>query len=467
MGVDVTKPNSDDLALISSLTRDLNRRKRLHDELDAAYRGERQVPMIGLAAPERLRGFEFPLNWCRVTVDSVENRQEVKALIRPGAEMDDPDLREAWEANDMDAQAPLLHRDSLVQGHGFVAVSTNPDDADHPLITVESSRSMIARIDPARRRMEAALRLYADPHRGHSPTYATLYQPNRTLWLERKNSSAWEIADVDEHNLGRVPVCMALNRRQAGRWVGQSEMVDVIGPMDMATRAMMNAQLMAEIASMPRRWIANANREDFIDPATGLPREAFTMAMDAVWAATGSGGKDVKFGQFDAGDPSGLMQIIKTLAEQCSSITGLPVRYFGQNTVNPATEGAISADESRLIKNVERKNRELGAFWGWVLALYERFRTGEWLGPSERISVEWHDPATPTIAQRMDATVKAKQVGILSQEGTWDELGWSEARKAKERAYFDAEYAADFAPIATPPAAEPASEQPVAPEPAA
>ena len=113
--------------------------------------------------------------------------------------------------------------------------------------------------------------------------------------------------------------------------------------------------------------------------------------------------------------------------------------------------GAISADESRLIKNVERKNRELGAFWGWVLALYERFRTGEWLDPSERISVEWHDPATPTIAQRMDATVKAKQVGILSQEGTWDELGWSEARKAKERAYFDAEYASDFAPIATPP----------------
>jgi hypothetical protein len=28
---------------------------------------------------------------------------------------------------------------------------------------------------------------------------------------------------------------------------------------------------------------------------------------------------------------------------------------------------------------------------------------------------------------------------VLSREGYWDELGWSEARKAKERAYFDAE----------------------------
>jgi hypothetical protein len=28
---------------------------------------------------------------------------------------------------------------------------------------------------------------------------------------------------------------------------------------------------------------------------------------------------------------------------------------------------------------------------------------------------------------------------VLSREGYWDELGWSEARKAKERAYFEAE----------------------------
>ena len=39
----------------------------------------------------------------------------------------------------------------------------------------------------------------------------------------------------------------------------------------------------------------------------------------------------------------------------------------------------------------------------------------------------------------MDAIVKAKQSGILSREGAWDALGMSEARKARERAYFAAE----------------------------
>ncbi len=76
------RPSSDDLASISTLTRALNRKRKRHDELDKAYRGVRQVEMIGMALPDRMRGFEFPLNWCRVTVDSVENRQDIKSFIK-------------------------------------------------------------------------------------------------------------------------------------------------------------------------------------------------------------------------------------------------------------------------------------------------------------------------------------------------------------------------------------------------
>lgn len=433
------RPNSEDLAVISTLTRELNRKRKRHDELDKAYRGVRQVEMIGMAAPEGLRGFEFPLNWCRVTVDSVENRQDVRAIMRPGVETDDPALREAWNANDMDSQAPLLHRDNLIQGHGFVAVSTNDEDRDHPLITVESSRSMIARVNPAKRRMEAALRLYSDSRRQWAPDRATLYLPDRTMWLSRENGSAWTIDDVDEHALGRVPVVMSLNRHQAGRWVGESEMADVIGPMDMATRTLMNLQIAMEIAAIPRRWAANVAKDSFVGP-DGKPRDSWSAAMDAVWAVVGKPGLEPKFGQFGAADPTGFVKVITMLAEQCSSITGLPVRYFGQNTANPAAEGAIRADEWRLVKNVERKNRDLGDFWGWVLALYERFRTGEWMPASERIAVEWHDPATPTFAQKADAIQKmAGGKPIFSVQGAWDELGWSEARKSREMAYLNEE----------------------------
>lgn len=436
------RPSSEDLAIISTLTRELNRKRKRHDELDKAYRGVRQVEMIGMALPARMRGFEFPLNWCRVTVDSVENRQDIKAMMRPGSETDDAALREAWDINDMDSQAPLLHRDNLIQGHGFVAVSTNDEDPGHPIITVESSRSMIARVNPSKRRMEAALRLYSDPWKMWAPDRATLYLPDKTMWLNRENGSAWTVEDVDDHKLGRVPVVMSLNRRQAGRWVGESEMADVIGPMDMATRTLMNLQMAMEIAAIPRRWAVNVAQDSFVNP-DGTPKDSWSAAMDAIWTALGKPGLEPKFGQFDPADPKGFVEVIKMLAEQCSSITGLPVRYFGQNTVNPAAEGAIRADEWRLVKNVERKNRDLGDFWGWVLALYERFRTGEWLSQQERIAVEWSDPATPTLAQKADAIQKmAGGKPILSVQGAWDELNWSEPRKNRERAYL-AEEASD------------------------
>ena len=438
----MARPSSEDLAIITSLSRELGRKRKRHDELAKAYSGTRQVEIIGMAMDQRMRGFEFPLNWCRVTVDSIEHRQDVQSLIRPGSadRSDDPGLREAWEANDMGSQASLLHRDNLIQGHGFVSVSTNDEDPEHPRITVESSRSMIARVHPAKRRMEAALRLYSDPAKSWAPDFATLYLPDKTMWLTRENARAWDVEDVDEHRLGRVPVVMSLNRQMAGQWAGESEMADVIGPMDMATRTLMNLQMAMEIAALPRRWAVNVARDSFVG-VDGKPKDSWSAAMDAVWAAVGKPGMEPKFGQFDAADPSGFVAVIKALAEQCSSITGLPVRYFGQNTANPATEGAIKADEARLTKNVERKNRELESVWGWVLGLYERFRTGEWLDPSDRISIKWHDPATPTIAQRMDATVKAYQSQIISREGAWDELGYSEARKSAERANFAAEAA--------------------------
>ena len=106
--------------------------------------------------------------------------------------------------------------------------------------------------------------------------------------------------------------------------------------------------------------------------------------------------------------------------------------------MNPAAEGAIRADESRLIKNVEMMNALDGDSWAWVMALYERFRTNEWV-PGTSIRAIWEDPATPTRAERADAITKFYAQGLLSREGAWDEMGWDEARKDRERAYFAAE----------------------------
>ena len=52
----------------------------------------------------------------------------------------------------------------------------------------------------------------------------------------------------------------------------------------------------------------------------------------------------------------------------------------------------------------------------------------------------------PKVATRLTVMVQANMVAaarFASREGAWDELGWSEARKSRERGYFEREASAD------------------------
>lgn len=424
--------SSDEQALVRSLYQRLSNLRRTHKQLDDYYRGAQMLQVLGIAVPPQLRAFEFPLNWPRVTVDTVVQRQHVRSFSLPEDPAASDPLWEIWEANNMESQSVLAHLETRIQGHGFVTVGANPDDKDHPIISVESSKSMIARIDPRSRRIIAALRVYYDPYQANAPTQATLYLPDSTVYLDKSGRWGWTITDRDDHKLGQVPVVQFINRPRVGNFVGESEMQDVLRPTDMAARALMDLQVAMETHAVPGKWAVGLSDKDFIDARTGKVADTWQAYYTAMTTSTS---KEAKFGQFAASDLSNFKTVIDLLAEQVSAVTGLPVRYFGQNTANPASEGAIRADEVRLVKNVELKNSLDGDSWGDVMALAYRLATGDQVD-GHRIRTDWDDPNTPTFAQKADAIQKLVATGIISREGAWDELGWSEARKDKERERF-------------------------------
>lgn len=398
------------------------------------YKGLQKLRHMGLAVPPELRDFEAVLNWCRVAVDSIAQRQKVKSFILPGQAEADDILQENWAANNLDSESALLHKDVLIYGRGFVCVGTNEEDPTHPLVTVESPRELTALVDSRYRRISSALRLYGGTADAPDATLATLYLPDSTVWYE-KGDDGWEESDRDDHNLGRVPIVMFLNRRLTGEWSGESEMTDVIPHVEIVSRQLTNMQVAGETIAIPKRWAVGMSKGDFVGE-DGQPLPVWQAYMGAIWA---SGNSEAKFGQFDGADLKNFHDTIAMEAANVSSVTGLPLRYLGQNSVNPAAEGAIRADESRLVLNVEDKNATIGDGWAWVQGIVERFRTGQW-PLANQIKTEWFDPGTPTFAQKADALTKLHGGGpILSREGTWDELGFSEARKAKERAYWDDE----------------------------
>lgn len=424
----------------SKLVDDLSRRLFTSypddQRFDRYYEGTQRLAHIGLAVPPELRKFETVLNWCRTVVDSVSDRMRMKAFYLPGEDRASEALRESWDYNNLDSESIAHHQEMLILGRGFVSVGANEEDPEFPLIQVENPRELAVDIDHRHRRLRAAVRVMPSENDAPgTPSNAVLYLPDSTMRLKR-HQGRWVVEDRDDHRLGRVPLVMFLNRRRVGQWTGVSEMVDAIPLVDAAARSLTNLQLAGETHSVPQKYVLGMSKGDFVD-AEGKPIPAWEAYFNAIWA---NQNKDAKVGQFAASDLSNFHNTVDHYASKLAGLYGLPARYVGITSVNPAAEGAIRAEEARLILNVEKKAALAGDGWGWVMGLVERFRTGEWVSGS-RIKTDWFDAGTPTYAQRADALTKMYNSGqgILSREGVWEELGWSEARMERERARFEAE----------------------------
>ena len=429
--------SGDEARLVARMERSLIHQHKASETANSYYDGLQRLKHMGMAAPdELLRSFETVVNVPRMAVDEPVRRQQLRSFQRSGSAQADPALREAWEANNLDSQAPLCHKDARIFGRTFVSVSTNDEDADHPLVTVEDPTQFSCVVDNRRRRMLGALRKWKQTDDGGEglDSAGTLYLPDRTIWMQHEPGRGWVVEDVDEHGLGRVPVVMFLNRPRAGNWVGVSEMADVMKLTDGIARLITNMLVASETHAVPDKWVAGVSKGDFVDK-DGKPLPTWETYFAAIKATAND---KARFGQFSASDLRNFHDSVNNMLAWCASVLGLPTRYAGQQSVNPAAEGAIRADESRLIKNVEMMNALDGDSWAWVMALYERFRTNEWV-PGTSIRAIWEDPATPTRAERADAITKFYAQGLLSREGAWDEMGWDEARKDRERAYFAAE----------------------------
>ena len=426
----------DESKLVDDLSRRLFTSYPDDQRFDRYYEGSQRLAHIGLAVPPELRKFETVLNWCRTVVDSVSDRMRMKAFYLPGEQQASEALRESWDYNNLDSESIAHHQEMLILGRGFVSVGANEEDPEFPLIQVENPRELAVDIDHRHRRLRAAVRVMPSENDAPgTPSNAVLYLPDSTMRLKR-HQGQWVVEDWDDHRLGRVPLVMFLNRRRVGQWTGVSEMVDAIPLVDAAARSLTNLQLAGETHSVPQKYVLGMSKGDFVD-AEGKPIPAWEAYFNAIWA---NQNKDAKVGQFAASDLSNFHNTVDHYASKLAGLYGLPARYVGITSVNPAAEGAIRAEEARLILNVEKKAALAGDGWGWVMGLVERFRTGEWVSGS-RIKTDWFDAGTPTYAQRADALTKMYNSGqgILSREGVWEELGWSEARMERERSRFEAE----------------------------
>jgi len=400
------------------------------------YEAEYRLQSVGIAVPPKMRFLTAAIGWPRMYLDSIEERLDIEGF-RLGSSPDAvEEIQEWWQANDLDEESGLAHLEAMIHGRSYITVAhPGPDDEyqDIPVIRVESSRNMIADIDPRTREVTSALRLYKADGRPDEDK-ATLYLPDATYFFG-KRSAEWVLEGSVEHGLGVVPVVPLLNRERLSDRNGRSEITPELRSFtDAASRIMMDMQAAAELMAVPQRILFGVDPEQ-IAP-NGSQAEVFSAYMAQIFAVSDVEGKAM---QFQSAELMNFVNVLEELAKHVASYTGLPPQYLSFSSENPASAEAIRSSESRLVKKCERKARMFGGSWERVMRLGYRVMGIEPPEDIRRLETIWRDPSTPTFAAKADAVSKlyANGTGIIPKERARVDLGYSTEEREQMKAWDD------------------------------
>jgi hypothetical protein len=401
---------------------------------DQYYEGSQPLsylaPELVVEMGDRLR--PVIINWPRLVVDSIEEREDVEGFRLSKEEDADDELWRVWQANDLDEESQRAHVDALVFGRSYVIVGTNEAEPDTPLITVESPMDVYVELDPRTRLAAAGVKLWSeDPPTGAPLEHATLYLPDVTTWYV-KQSGTWTVDEdypADEHGLGQVPVVPLLNRGRIRNRLGVSELADVTPLSDAACKIATDMLVSAEFHAMPRRYAIGMAPQDFVD-VQGNPLSTWSVVAGRLWATDKTTQDGVSLGQFNEANLTNFHETINCLARLVASMAGLDPSSLGFTTAAPASADAIRANEARLIKRVKRKMRTLGGGWEQVMRLADRFASGAWRPELRSMETLWANPETPTVAQSADAAVKLYNLPtpIVPLRQTRETLGFTQTQ---------------------------------------
>lgn len=387
---------------------------------DSYFQGMQALQFMVPALIEELgdRVTSLVINWPRLGAKAYENRLDIEGFRYKGDAKLDEDLSNVWQANNMDEQSQQGHLEALILGRSYVIVGAGDTDDDYPLVTVESPFQVFAARDPRTRRISSAVKRWVEDD---GTQQAVLYRPGRTVPMTWARDG-WTPGRVDRHDLGRVPVVPLVNEPRLLYPDGISEFHDVLPLADAANKMATDMMVSGEYHAMPRRWVFGMKAEDFVD-STGKQKSPWSAIAGRLWA---SEEKDVKVGQFQESDLAVFHNTIRMIATLVTHLLALPQDYMSFTSDNPSSADAIRASESPFVKRVERKHTYLGGAWEDVNRLVLRLTSGEWDPRAESLETKWGDPATPTVAQKADATMKLVAAGVIPIAQAREDLGYTD-----------------------------------------
>lgn len=391
------------------------------------YDGDHDLPPVPEKCNEDLRRLAKSsiLNLCDLVVDTVVERLSVVGFSFSDEPAHDV-WRDMWQANQLDADQDLLYAEACIARRSFLLVWPDEDGVS---ITPESPMEVAVTYEPgSRRKRAAAVKRFAIGDGRHKHTDVTVWTPEGVWRWEAKGSKArpaWsKVPDgTGENPFGRVPVVELLANPDLMGTPHSELDGGVIQIQDRINKTIYDRLVLAEYHAFPQRWATGIDVE--VD-AAGNPVEPFKIGPNRI-AVNES--HEVKFGQWDAADLSGLLNAERAEVESMAVKTSTPQYTFTGNLSDIKAEVASFA-EAALVKKAERYQRQFGE------SIEEAIRLALTAMKDPRADdvaceVEWADPEIRTRAGEADALVKVAE--YIPEEERWRRLGYSPQERQRFR----------------------------------
>lgn len=390
------------------------RTKQSRNKLRSSYReAKKALDKVGFSIPPHMRDFQAVLGWpdkaCKVPARRV--RPDGFTLGKPSTALE---LVQERMADPYTAAVEDMAIDSALEHSvSFVFVTPGDTNAGEPevIITARTALEATAELDPRTNQTRSALEMV-------SRNRHILYLPGRAMQIEL-DGGGWVVTADYAGIAGRVPVTPYVWGRSLKRPFGHSRITrPLMSFTDSGVRTMLRQEVNAEFYGAPQRALMGAEEEHFTDEK-GNRISPLDALIGGVWALPYT--RDDETGdllkptlqQLSQASMQPHGEMLKGIAMQVSSETGIPVGYLGVQHDNPSSADAIRAAEYDLISLVESELPSIGASRADVARNVAATINGSWTPALERelagLQSHFQDPGTPTQGARADAGLKYAQ----------------------------------------------------------
>lgn len=400
--------------LFSAMLREIrscNRRNRMRRNL---YDAKTKLDKVGFSVPPHMIDFQTPLGWAEkaVSVPSARIRREGFRMISKSSLLDD--VNEIFDDPHAQRVEAGATKSSLKHGPAFMFVTRGDVSAGEPkvIFTPKSALDATCIQNPRTGQVTAAVEMLSNSE-------ALLYLPGIVLEVTNGHGGKWVVTgqSVQGHDL--VLCEPFVWDWDIDRPFGRSRISrPLIGQMENGVRTLLRGEVTAEFFSAPQRALMGASNEHFTDE-DGSPIDIWKVITGSIWALPDvwddEEGKLVRpqLQQLQQASMQPHFEQFKTVALRVASELDMPMRYLGVQENQPASEGAIKAEEASMVAliehqiNISYKLASMNLARKALAAFHNEF-TQEMAQDLRGLSVRFADPGTPTVSARSDAALKYK-----------------------------------------------------------